>query len=192
MEMRAPRTADAAGTLACGRTLEQVWAGLDRPPDEHERDCPECGRARESLREIHEVAAQWRDSADSDPEQHPDVAVKASIMHVVRSELRGGRRLPLRRTEFGEIRIREAAIAQLARDGASTIAGVRPRGCTVGGLAEPGEPLRLRIGLSVAARELSPGLVERIRAAVIARLERDLGLPGAVVDLSVEDVHDDE
>ena len=35
--------------LGCGRSIDEVWQNIDRPPDAHELACDQCRAARASL-----------------------------------------------------------------------------------------------------------------------------------------------
>ena len=38
--------------LGCGRSIDDVWARVDLPPDPHEQTCPDCQAARHDLGDL--------------------------------------------------------------------------------------------------------------------------------------------
>lgn len=172
--------------LPCGRGLEQVWNGIDRGPDDHERTCPDCSQARLTLADLSVLTREWAQQETSDASVQPGGRVKAAIMDVVRTEFRSGQRVPLEHSDWGELSIREAALAKVVREAAQGVPGVHPRRCRVAEL----EPLTLEVTISVAAPVLNPDLLSTVREVIDGALTRELG-QSPTLNLVVEDVHDD-
>ncbi|WP_392508807.1 hypothetical protein ACF3NT_06945 [Naumannella halotolerans] len=191
-----PRHRSSPGTE---RHLRDVWDELEHDVVDEQCDCVTCTEARARLATVDLFAAAWRSGIEAAPQQ-PSNDLKASIMSAVRAEFRSGRKIPLKRAEAGELSVRESAITELVRQAVAVIPGVWPRGCRVLQpteapvdieQAETVEPLQISVGLSVAVSQLHPALVERARRAIRERLHRELGPREIVIDLVVEEVHDD-
>lgn len=83
--------------LGCGRDVDEVWQTIDQPPNEHERRCPSCKRARVELAEL---AAATHDLSTADQQDDnlriPDQML-STVLAIVRTEVRRGRTIPLQR-----------------------------------------------------------------------------------------------
>ncbi len=86
--------ADDMPQLECGRAVEDVWARVDVPADEHEQHCEHCQRARDSLRRLRRAIEVDR-SLPPHLEPGPSGRLRAGVMSIVRAEIRQGRRMPL-------------------------------------------------------------------------------------------------
>ncbi|WP_280382264.1 Asp23/Gls24 family envelope stress response protein [Nocardia wallacei] len=181
--------------LPCGRGLERVWERLDAMDaglsDEHERTCPHCAAARESLLTLRGATRELIDEPDPPP---PDLFGR--IMSAVRAEGRRGRTLTLPTPHPGTIEVSEQAVAVVLRYAADTVDGVRARGCQVRG-TEPGPAgehlidVELTIAVRLGGRsveELVPRVRERVRAAASARIGLVLGR----LDITVVDVYEEQ
>ena len=146
--------------LGCGRDLDAVWAGIHRPPDAHEADCPDCQAARASLAELAIATSEL--TAVDEAELTPTPALVDRILDVARSEIRRGRRLPLVRPSIanplisdqllgdplpgdpddlghggpaqgdrGELSVAEQAVGALVRQTGDQLPGVQVRRCSV-------------------------------------------------------------
>ena len=80
--------------LSCGRSIDDVWSHVDYAPDEHERSCPYCLEARARLLRLAEAAADLRVTEAADPALQPRAGFTASVMSLVRAEVRRGQALP--------------------------------------------------------------------------------------------------
>lgn len=93
-----PATSPARTTrLGCGRDVDEVWQTVDQPPNEHERRCPSCKRARVELAEL---AAATHDLSAAD-QQDDNLRISdqmlSTVLAIVRTEVRRGRTIPLQR-----------------------------------------------------------------------------------------------
>lgn len=188
--------------LSCGRSIDDVWSHLDGAPDEHERSCPYCLEARARLLRLSEAAVDLRTSEAADPSLQPDVGFTASVMGLVRAEVRRGQAIPLDGDEDPGLTISEQAVVGLVWAAADSVPGVRARRCRVR-VAVDDEPdldgdagrvfeggTLVDVDLSIA---LQPGtaLVEAttlLRARVADGVGEESGLRVRRVDLAVEDV----
>lgn len=194
--------------LACGRLVDQVWQGIDLPPDEHEASCPDCADARERLGVLSRATRDLAESDRNDPDMSPASRVTANILEVARAEVRRGQLLPLRqdqnRVADESLRISEQAIAAIVRATADTMAGLHARRCRIS-VAE-GErhgplesvtvrrwqPARVlvRLSVSMSASAVIPELIDELRRRVISRIDGEVGVEVDRIDVVVEDVHD--
>ncbi|WP_024799573.1 hypothetical protein [Nocardia sp. BMG51109] len=188
-------TTDSDYLLPCGRGLERVWERLDAIDaglaDDHERTCPHCAAARESLLTLRGATRELIDEPDPPP---PDLFGR--IMSAVRTEVRRGRTLELPTPHPGSIEVSEQAVAVVLRYAADTVEGVRARGCHVraAGPGPDGETV-IEVEMTIAVRvggrgvERSVPLVrERVRTAASARI----GLVLDRLDIVVVDVYEED
>jgi hypothetical protein len=117
--------------LGCGRDIDEVWASMERVPDEHERSCPFCQEARASMSPLALATARMRSSDMADPDLVPDPGVLDRVMEVARAEARRGRLLPLDEPEpeevTAELTVSEQTAAAVARRAADGVVGVQVR-----------------------------------------------------------------
>ncbi|SDT07578.1 hypothetical protein [Microlunatus soli] len=203
--------ADDLPQLDCGRTIEEVWAGLGRPPDQHERSCEHCRQARTDLQRLQDaVNSEHRLSDDTD---EPSGRVKTAIMDIARQEIRQGRRIPLEQQvqpeqqiqpEDPELAITERAVTEVVLAAADDVDAVRARRVRVTPITQNGpatldtgssEPPAARIALSVTVSVRADSaildVIEILRDRIAGRVTGRTGLELDRVDISVEDVHDD-
>jgi hypothetical protein len=156
--------------LSCGRSIDDVWSHLDGPPDEHERRCPYCTEARARLLRLSDATSDLRAAEASDPDLQPDAGFTASVMGLVRAEVRRGQAIPLDPDDDPGLTISEQAVVALVWEAADSVAGVRARRCRVRLVAEDDAP-----GSSLA--DLDGGAAGR----TVARDQVAYGEPGAVL-----------
>ena len=188
--------------LSCGRSIDDVWSHLDGAPDEHERRCPYCLEARARLLRLSDAAADLRTSEAADPTLQPDPGFTASVMGLVRAEVRRGQAIPLDGDDDPGLTISEQAVVGLVWAAADSVPGVRARRCRVrvaldddpDGTDAPERVFEggtlVDVSLSLA---LQPGtsLVDAtatLRGRVTDRVGAESGLRVRRVDLAVEDV----
>ncbi len=178
--------------LSCGRSIDDVWSHIEGPPDEHERDCPYCLEARARLLRLSDAAADLRVAEEVDPGLQPDPGFTASVMSLVRAEVRRGQSIPFDVDEDPGLTISEQAVVSLVWAAADTVPGVRARRCRVRLVdREPDVgPTDVDVELAVAVH---PGTSIRaasdeLRSRVTALVDAEAGLRVRRVELSVEDV----
>ena len=187
--------------LGCGRDVDDVWDTIDDPPNRHERSCPDCQAARESLGGLaaatHEMSAA--DAADPTLQSSPEVL--EHILGIARAEVRRGRRIPLRRPLPGRaeehLLVREQAIAGVIRHIGDQIPGLEIRRCRAQLADRGGDPdldgpveVHVRVSVSVAPHLAILQIVGVLRTRVTAGLAAEIGMDAATIDVVVEDVHD--
>ncbi|WP_371530831.1 Asp23/Gls24 family envelope stress response protein [Streptomyces sp. NBC_01283] len=186
--------------LPCGRELSYVWEQREAgAPDPHADGCPHCAQALDALRLLEGVVTEARDTAPPEREQDTS-ALAARVMDVVRLELRPGRTLPLG-DEDEDAWIVEAAAARTVRAAAESLPGVRAGSCRIGPLEEPESPapsgrlprgpVRIRVEVQVPFTWNLPEVADRVRHRVIEAVDDELGMPVAVVDVTISDLIDD-
>lgn len=191
--------------LGCGRSIDEVWQHIDRPPDAHELTCDQCRAARASLQTLRSVTARHRsleETAGTDPDEslRPRARVRENVLAVARAEVRRGRRIPATVTEIGPVLVSEQALVSLVRLAADSVPGVRARRIDItprrrldGQLGyDPEAPVldavTCRIAISHTVRV--PRVSADIRDRVIAVLSRHVSVDPGAVNIVVEDVYD--
>jgi uncharacterized alkaline shock family protein YloU len=188
---------DTAPELGCGRSIDDVWARIDSPPDAHEQQCSDCQAARASLAKLRLATDDLR----AHPPQTPSLGVKDAVMAVARAEVRRGRRLPVRTDEVGALQLSEQIVASVVREAADSVPGVHARRCSVA-LDEPGDrgvipeagvrEIDVVLGVAMAVGPSIPRVLAELRAVIRTEVERRLGVVTAQVDITVEDLYDVE
>lgn len=121
--------------LGCGRDIDAVWENINHPPTAHEITCPDCRAARLDLMKLRGAAATLHADDDADPELQASPEVIARVLDIARSEVRRGRRLPLRKPLAGELTdeltVSEQAVAAVIRRTGDLFTGIQVRRCTV-------------------------------------------------------------
>ncbi|WP_144670631.1 Asp23/Gls24 family envelope stress response protein [Arthrobacter sp. U41] len=195
--------------LGCGRSIDRIWATIDRPPTAHEEKCGQCQTARTQLRGLSEATRSLRESDLHNPALKPRPGVKNAIMDVARAEVRQGSRILLRSADTGITEISEQALSSLIRSAAAAIPGVHPRRCRIeiraaaASLAGEDHPAgttvmatdagpRLIVNLRVAA---APGIViplaaEALRHEISSAIPAGVGIGAGTVNIIVEDLYD--
>ena len=192
--------------LGCGRSIDSIWATIDRPPTAHEEQCEQCQTARTQLERLSEATRALRESDLHDPALKPRPGIKNAIMDVARAEVRRGSRILLRSADSGSTEISEQALSSLVRFAAAAVPGVHSRRCRIeirpasAGLAGEEHPSgttttagpRLIVNLRVAA---APGIdiplmAEALRHEISNAIPAGVGIGAGTVNITVEDLYD--
>jgi uncharacterized alkaline shock family protein YloU len=181
--------------LSCGRSIDDVWSHLDAEPDAHERGCPYCQEARERLARLSHAAADLRAAEAADPALQPGPDFSASVMSLVRAEVRRAQTIPLEADEVPGLSISEQAVVGLVWTAADGVPGVRARRCVVRRIEPaPGDPVvgptlvDVALTIVVLAGTSVPAATEQLRGRVVGLVDADAGLQVRRVDLTIEDV----
>ena len=201
-----PAQHEPRSTLSCGadtdELLEQVAEGRGEQLDEHQRDCVHC---RAALREFADLWAPV--TATTGTAMPVPDGFTESVMKRVRV-LAADTWYTLELTEGGSISIAARIVAQLARNAARTVPGVRVAlgRSTTAKLARIVERATLGhrhphsavgvlgrtavIDLAVAISYDNPArdVAERVQQAVVAELKQHVGLKSVTVNVSIDDV----
>ncbi|HEY0239752.1 MAG TPA: Asp23/Gls24 family envelope stress response protein [Friedmanniella sp.] len=186
--------------LSCGRSIDDVWEHVGSPPDAHERGCPYCQEARARLQRLSTATADLRAAEAVDPELQPGPDFAASVMSLVRAEVRRGQTFPLEAEEVPGLTISEQAVVGLVWTAADGVPGMRARRCLVRQVepdeqGEPGDdgevlsPIDVDVDLTVVV-ELGtsiPAASAELRRRVVGLVDAETGLRVRRVDLTVED-----
>lgn len=200
---------DDVPRLGCGRSIDSIWAAIERPPTAHEEHCEHCRTARTRLERLSEATRALRESDLHDPALKPGPGIKDAIMDVARAEVRRGSRILLRSADNGTTEISEQALSSLVRFAAAAIPGVHSRRCRIEigpaaasltgedhpsgttGTATTAGP-RLIVNLRVAA---APGvdiplMAEALRHEISNAIPAGVGIGAGTVNITVEDLYD--
>jgi uncharacterized alkaline shock family protein YloU len=200
---------DDVPRLGCGRSIDSIWAAIERPPTAHEEQCEHCRTARTRLERLSEATRALRESDLHDPALKPGPGIKDAIMDVARAEVRRGSRILLRSADNGTTEISEQALSSLVRFAAAAIPGVHSRRCRIEigpaaasltgedhpsgttGTATTAGP-RLIVNLRVAA---APGvdiplMAEALRHEISNAIPAGVGIGAGTVNITVEDLYD--
>ena len=181
--------------LSCGRSIDDVWSHIDAAPDAHERYCPYCLEARARLLRLSLATADLRAAEAVDPELQPSPGFVASVMGLVRAEVRRGQVIPLGVVEAPGLSISEQAVVVLVWSAADAVPGMRARRCRVREVDRPDVehplgPTLVDVDLTVA---MDPGTSipvasDQLRRSVVGRVDTETGLQVRSVDLIIEDL----
>jgi uncharacterized alkaline shock family protein YloU len=198
--------------LGCGRSIDDVWARVDLPPDPHEQTCPDCQAARHDLGDL-AAATRGVVAADkSDPALRLNSSAISGILELARAEVRRGRRIPMEQPRPGaagdELTVSEQTLANLIRRTSDEIDDLEARRCAVA-LSEH-DPLNedapelhtpqpetlaaraeitVDLRISVAPTTAIPALTRLLRDRVRTAIEHDVGITATVINITVEDIH---
>jgi uncharacterized alkaline shock family protein YloU len=200
---------DEVPRLGCGRSIDGIWATIDRPPTAHEEQCEQCQTARARLQRLSKATRSLRESDLHDPTLKPRPGIKNAIMDVARAKVRRGSRILLRSSENGTTEISEQALSSLIRSAAAAVPGVHSRRCRIeigsaaASVADEDHPPgttdtaandgpRLIINLRVAAAPgiVIPRTVAALRHEISHAIPASVGIDAGTVNITVEDLYD--
>ncbi|MFC4856874.1 Asp23/Gls24 family envelope stress response protein [Actinophytocola glycyrrhizae] len=169
--------------LPCGRDVEDVWQHLDGG-DEHDRTCPHCQGARQSLTVLRDLT---RELAEDDAA--PSMNLTDRIMSAVRADLRRHELLGPATAEGG-VRVSAQAVAAVLRFAADGVDGVRARGCRV--TEVPGDDLAIEVDMAVAVEFglFALAALDEVRTRVASAAAAQVGVRLARFDVTVADLYD--
>ena len=197
--------------LGCGRSIDDIWAHVDLPPDPHEQTCPDCQAARHDLSDL-ATATRGVVAADkADPALRLNSGAITGILEIARAEVRRGRRIPMEQPRVGaagdELTVSEQTLANLIRRTSDEIDGLEARRSAVAlskhdplneGAPEPetrqpelAAPTEITVDLriSVAPNAAIPALTRLLRDRLRTAIELKVGITATVINITVEDIH---
>lgn len=208
----APASQTDPNRLGCGRSIDDVWAGVDLPPDPHEQACPYCQAARHDLGDL-AAATRGVVAADkADPALRLDSGAITGILEIARAEVRRGRRIPMDQPRPGaagdELTVSEQTLANLIRRTSDEIDGLEARRSAVAlskhdplnesapgletrqpeMLAAPAE-ITVDLRISVAPTAAIPALTRLLRDRVRTAIDLEVGITATVINITVEDIY---
>jgi uncharacterized alkaline shock family protein YloU len=210
LDGQTPRQLLTAAALPCDADvdllLEQVAAGRGRDLDAHQRECTHCQAA------LGELTALWAPITElAAAPVSPPPGLAAAVMSQIRTLVRDIW-YTLEVTEIGAVRIAARIVAKLARDSARMVPGVRvalgrsSQG-KVAALAEKatfghrhphaavgvlGGSAVVDLAVAVTYRVPVHEVARDIQRHVTATVRDQVGLRSVVVNVTVDDILDDE
>lgn len=179
-----------------GHTIGELADYLDRgrtPPDPSIEGSPACLTAMAALARLRAVSASFLTAPGNRGDGEPDDTWVQQVMGEIAADARAGADFVLARTESGdEIVMTEGALRSVVR-----AAGDEEPGFLVGrvrfegDLSSPPGPLTVVIDVVVAYGVVIPAAVQRLRTAVLERLELHTRFRGARIDVTVRDLMTD-
>ncbi|MEU1466422.1 hypothetical protein ABZ467_38740 [Streptomyces sp. NPDC005727] len=173
--------------LVCGQLLSRAWEQSrdTEAADPHALSCPHCREAAEQLATVDAATRVLR--VQETPRLH---ALTDRIMHIVRTEVRLGRLLPLANPDRG-LQIAENVAAKVLRQAADAVPGTRAATCRLAPITE-GTNVRVTMTVALTLDHPLPDRVLQVRRSVLHSAEQDLGLAVGAVDITVTDVLEPE
>jgi hypothetical protein len=175
-----------------GYSLEQLSTYLDRGRTPRVAAIESNAEAQAILASMQRMRNLSRELVEKDARAPISESWYDGIMREVAREIRAGRDIPLRRPVDGtELSVTEGALYELIRAVGDEVPGVlvgRVR------LAQPEAygPLQVRMSISVQYGRRIAEVVEAAREAVASAVQRHGELRVGDVDVTVEEVHQDE
>lgn len=175
-----------------GHTIEKLSDYLDAgrtPVDASIEGSPGCRIALDALTRLRELTPELL-AADTSAEPEPDDTWVQSILAGIILDARAGRRIPLPAPALeADLGITEGAVRGVIRAAEHTVPGVVIGKCRLDGdVTVPGEPVRVRVDVSVPYGEPIPDLAERLRTEISARVMTHTTLNVTSIDITVHDI----
>lgn len=197
---------DDVPRLGCGRSIDNIWATINRPPTAHEEHCEQCQTARTRLERLSEATRSLRESDLHNPALKPRPGIKNAVMDVARAEVRRGSRILLRSAANGTTEISEQALSSLVRFAAAAIPGIHSRRCRIeirsatpgpagqdhppGTTATAGPRLIVNLWVAAAPGIDIPLMAEALRHEISTAIPAGVGIGAGTVNITVEDLYD--
>lgn len=175
----------------CGRTVDQVWAGMEKPPDPHTALCPTCAATRRNLDALAAATVFLREQDARHPALRAPRSLVGAVLDAARSEVRRGQRLTVASSLRGRIDISEQAVAAVVREAAAQLPGIRARRCRIDLLEDSPAGLRIHLRTAVAPGVEICAAMDLLRSRIREAVGAGIGLLPHTVHLTVEDLYDD-
>lgn len=205
--------------LGCGRSIDGIWAAIDRAPTMHEEQCAQCQAARARLKNLSEATRSLRERDRHNPALKPDPGIKTAIMDVARAEARRGSRVLLLDNERGTVEISEQALGSVIRQAPTAIPGIHARRCHIelhpvatraSGLNSSGQDrpstntgattgigtglmtsgLVISLRVAAAADIDMPRTADALRRRISTAVVAGVGISAGIINITVEDLYD--
>lgn len=173
-----------------GYSLEELSAYHDRGRTPRIAAIEGDAQCRALLASMEHLAGLSRELVDREADAPLPESWYDGVMREVVREFRAGRDIPLRDPADGvALVVTEGALRELVRHAGDAVPGV-----LVGrvGIASAGDALDIRISVSVRFGRRVPDAVADVRAAVRAAIDRHGDLRAGRIDVTVDDVHQEE
>lgn len=147
------------------------------------------------IRSVHDEWTALEAEGDSSVQLSP--AVLSTLKESVRADVRRGAHVQMPPTAAGPYSLSELAVRTLVRDAVDSVPGVIALRTSVehepgsSGVRQRGLPTRFRCRISapLRARDLVQ-VADEVRAAVITMCREQVGISAPIVDIHIEDVHE--
>ncbi len=175
-----------------GHTIEELSDYLDAgrtPVDPSIDRSPGCQIALDALGRLRALIPELL-AADTAAEPAPDEGWVQNILAGIALDARAGRRIPITvPVRAADLGITEGAVRGLIRAAESAVPGVLVGKCWLDGdVTVPGEPIRVRVDVSVPYGDPIPDLADRLREEIGARLIAHTTLNVTAIDITVHDI----
>lgn len=175
-----------------GHTIEELSDYLDAgrtPADPSIDRSPGCQIALDALGRLRALTPELL-AADTAAEPAPDEGWVQNILAGIALDARAGRRIPITApARTADLGITEGAVRGLIRAAESAVPGVLVGKCRFDGdVTVPGEPIRVRVDVSVPYGDSIPDLADRLREEIGARLMAHTTLNVTAIDITVHDI----
>ncbi len=175
-----------------GHTIEELSDYLDSartPADPSIEGSPGCRIALDALSRLRELTPELL-AADLAAEAAPDESWVQKVLSGIALDARAGRRIPLSTARpDADLGITEGAVRGAIRAAERTVPGVVFGTCRFDGdVTIPGEPVRVRVEVSVPYGQPIPDLVDRLREEIRTRLLAHTTLSVTGIDITVQDI----
>ncbi len=175
-----------------GHTIEELSDYLDTgrtPADPSIDQSPGCQIALDALARLHALTPELF-AADTAAEPDADENWVHGVLASIALDARAGRRIPISTpTPNTDLGITEGALRGVIRAAENTVAGVLVGKCRFyGDVTVPGEPVRVRVDVSVPYGKPIPDLTNRLREEISARLATHTTLNVNAIDVVVHDI----
>lgn len=175
-----------------GHTIEELSDYLDAgrtPADPSIDRSPGCQIALDALGRLRALSPELL-AADTAAEPAPDEGWVQNILAGIALDARAGRRIPITApAPTADLGITEGAVRGLIRAAESAVPGVLVGKCRFDGdVTVPGEPIRVRVDVSVPYGDSIPDLADRLREEIGARLMAHTTLNVTAIDITVHDI----
>jgi len=175
-----------------GHTIEELSDYLDSgrsPADPSIDESAGCQIALDALERLRVLTPELI-AADTAAESEADEGWVQSILAGITLDARAGRRIPIVIDPPGpDAGITEGAVREVIRAAENTVSGVLIGRCRFDGdVTVPGEPVLIRVDVSVPYGQPIPGLVDRLRTEINMRLSAHTTLNVTGIDITVSDL----
>ncbi len=175
-----------------GHTIEELSDYLDAgrtPPNSSIDQSPGCRIVLDALERLHALTPQLL-AADTAEEPEPDESWVQNILTGIALDARAGRRIPITSPAAGtDLGITEGAVRGLIRAAENTVPGILVGACRFDGdVTVVGEPVRIRVDVSVPYGDPISNLAGRLREEISARIQANTTLNLGGIDITVQDI----
>ncbi|WP_234407382.1 Asp23/Gls24 family envelope stress response protein [Microterricola viridarii] len=175
-----------------GHSIEELSDYLDagrEPRNDSIESSPGCQIALAGLARLHRLTMEQLD-ADVEQEPAPSDSWVQSIMNRIALEANAGRDIPIAHSDpHAALALSEGAVRGIIRSAGDGVEGVIVGRCRLDGdVTHLGEPITIRVEMSIAWGENIPAAASQLRQAIADELHKHTELAVAAIDITVRDV----